>query len=108
MSQLKTKDTEVETVLRYAKNTPGIIALLLTAKQEADIQKIMGEMDCSAGFSCYNSGFEDLTPVRVLSYGPVECLRAKESHCPVSFGFSIDGMRCECPLRRYVALELGK
>ena len=28
-----TKDTEVETALRYAKNTPGIIALLMIILQ---------------------------------------------------------------------------
>ncbi len=80
----------------------------LTPEQEADIQKIMAEMDCSAGFPCYNSGFEDLTPVRVLSYGPVECLRAKNAPCPVSMRFGLQDRRCECPLRKYVALELGK
>ena len=80
----------------------------LTAQQEADVQKIMAEMDCPAGFPCYESGFEDLNPVRVLSYGPIECLRTKESSCPMAIGFGLQDMRCECPLRRYVALELGR
>ncbi len=53
----------------------------LTEEQKAAIDKIMAEMDCPVGFPCYESGFDGLTPVRVLSYGPVECLRAKESSC---------------------------
>jgi len=80
----------------------------LTPEQDRKVKAIMAEMDCSAGYPCYESGFEGLTPVRVLSYGPIECLRAKEAPCPMSVSFGLQDRRCECPLRRYVASEFGR
>ena len=80
----------------------------LAEEQKAEIDKIMAEMDCSAGFPCYESEFEDLTPVRVLSYGPVECLRARQASCSMSMGLGLQDRRCECPLRQYVAKNPGK
>ena len=78
----------------------------LTREQKAEIEKIMAEMDCAAGFRCHKSGFNDLTPVRVLSYGPVECLKPKDSHCRMSHTFGLDSMLCTCPLRRHMAFIL--
>lgn len=80
----------------------------LTEEQKAEIDKIMAEAHCSADFPCYESGFEDLTPVRVFSYGPVECLRAREAPCPMSTGIDLQDGRCECPLRQYAAKSPGK
>lgn len=80
----------------------------LTEGQKAEIDKIMAGMECSAGFPCYKSGFTDLTPVRVLSYGPVECLREKGAVCPMSVSFGLQDRRCVCPLRQYVARNLGR
>ncbi len=78
----------------------------LTKEQKAEIEEIMAEMACPEGFDCYESGFDDLTPVRVLSYGPVECLKAKDSHCRMSRKFGLDSVLCTCPLRRHMALIL--
>ncbi len=83
-------------------------AMELTPEQDRNIKAIMAEMDCPAGFPCYESGFEALTAVRILSYGPVECLRAKEELCPMSVSFGLQDRRCECPLRRYLASEFGR
>ncbi len=81
----------------------------LTVAQEADIQKIMAETDCPSGFHCYESKFEDLTPVKAFSgTDVVECLKETESYCPKSFMFGSNTLLCECPLRRYVSLNLGR
>ncbi|MHC4165580.1 MAG: hypothetical protein ACYSWQ_01330 [Planctomycetota bacterium] len=80
----------------------------LTAQQEADVQKIMGEMDCPRGFRCYESGFEDLSPVKVISSNAIECFKAKKSFCRMSVNLGLSTMICTCPLRKYVALELGR
>ena len=80
----------------------------LTTEQETDVQKIMAETVCERSFRCYKSEFENLTPVKVISDNAVECLNAKDSFCPMSYRFGFNTMLCECPLRRYLALELGK
>ena len=81
----------------------------LTPEQEADIQKIMAETECPFGFHCYESKFEDLTPVKAFSGTDViACLSQPKSHCPKSFEFGSNTMLCECRLRRYVSLNLGR
>ncbi len=80
----------------------------LTAKQEADVQKIMAKTDCPKGLRCYESAFEDLAPVKVISSNTVECLKAKDSYCQMAFAFGLNFVFCKCPLRKYVALELGR
>ena len=84
----------------------------LTAEQEADVQKIMAEIDCPRDFLCCTSGLEDLTPVQIMSDKAVVCPKAKEYSCRMATCFGLNGilsiMLCMCPLRRYVALELGR
>jgi hypothetical protein len=88
----------------------------LTAGQEADVQSIMAEMECERDFPCYESGFEDLTPVKAFSGTDViACLNQKKSRCPNSLEFGSTTklhecplMLCECPLRKYVSLNLGR
>ena len=76
------------------------------AEQEAEIWRIMADMHCPKGFPCYDSGFEDLPPVKVLSsIDAVACCAAKESLCRTSSKFDSNTMICECPVRRYVELE---
>jgi hypothetical protein len=81
----------------------------LTAEQRSEVQKIMAEMDCPKSFRCYESGFEDLTTVQVISSnGLVECHGAGKSLCPLSARFGFDWAFCRCPLRKYVAVTLGR
>ncbi len=78
----------------------------LTEEQNAEIKRIMAGMDCAVGFHCYESGFADLTPVHLLSYGPAECLKPKDSCCRMSRRFGLDSVFCTCPLRKHMALIL--
>lgn len=81
----------------------------LIEDQECEIKAIMAEMKCPKGFRCYESEFEDLAPVEAFPRNDiVECRRADPVSCPMSFTFGIDMAICTCPLRRYVALELGR
>ena len=80
----------------------------LTAKQEADVHKIMAEIGCQHSFPCYKSKFEKLVPVKVISNSAIECNKAKESFCPKAIRFGMSLMLCRCRLRKYVALELGR
>ena len=82
----------------------------LTPDQEAEIQRIMARTDCLYdSFRCYKSRFEDLAPVKAIaSNGAIECLRAKESYCQMSYRFGFNTVLCRCPLRMYVAMNLGR
>ncbi len=80
----------------------------LTAEQETDVQKLMAQISCPRNFACYESKFEDITPVRVISDNAIECFKAKEFFCQMSISFGMSTMLCRCPLRRYVALNLGR
>ncbi len=84
----------------------------LTPEQKAYVQKIMEEIDCPRNFHCYESGFEDLAPVKVISDNAVACPKAKEYFCRMAISFGLNSilsiMLCRCPLRSYVALELGR
>ncbi len=59
-------------------------------------------------FRCYKSKFEKLVPVKVISSSAIECNKAKDSFCPKAVSFGRSMMLCRCPLRKYVALELGR
>ncbi len=81
----------------------------LTPEQNRRIRAIMAELDCPKDFTCYKSKFDDLTPVEAFpGNSMVECRRVDPSTCPMAFTFGIGKGFCTCPLRKYVALELGK
>jgi len=92
-----------------ARVLPWSDHLELTGEQESEVQAIMAEMDCPSGFPCYASKFESLTPARVLPRTTmVECPGAEEPDCGMFFRFGSNTVLCECPLRKYVALKLGR
>lgn len=81
----------------------------LTAKQEADIQKIMVEMDCPYDFLCYESKFEKLSPVRVYrGANVIRCQYEGRLNCRFGRVFGVGILFCQCPLRNYVAFELSR
>jgi hypothetical protein len=80
----------------------------LTAKQEADVQKIMAEMDCPKGFVCHEDAFDNICCANVYGGADlVQCLSSDGPDCSMSYAFSNDVQFCKCRLRRYVATELG-
>ena len=78
-------------------------------KQEADVQKIMAATDCPHGFPCYESKFEKLIPVKLYQGANViQCQQAKRLDCGRASVFHKDIVFCKCPLRNYVAFQLGR
>ena len=51
---------------------------------------------------------EIVAPGKVISSNTVECLKAEDSYCRMAFTFGLDFVFCKCPLRKYVALQLGR
>jgi hypothetical protein len=81
----------------------------LTTDKEREIMAIMTENSCAKSFKCYQSKFEDICPGRPY-YGAnvVQCLCEKGRNCPMSYVFCGDIRFCQCPLRKYVAFQLGR
>ena len=72
------------------------------------IREIMGEMQCPKNFKCAESGFEELCKAKDIGFeSHLECLESNSWDCKFSdnFGFAYF---CNCPLRVYIAKELGK
>ena len=75
------------------------------------IGKILGHMECAKGFMCAESGFERLCKARDFgneSY--LECLEKTYPPCPFALVYHYDHETrfCRCPLRVYLAQNLGK
>ena len=80
-----------------------------TEDQGLDIAAIMAEMSCDKGFECYKSKFEDLCPAhQQFETNLLECQAANGQDCPMSYTFAGDMLICRCPLRKYLACELGR
>ncbi|MBW2175135.1 MAG: hypothetical protein JRF64_11155 [Deltaproteobacteria bacterium] len=74
-----------------------------------EIERIIGQMQCSKDFECYESGFETLCKAKDVgmeSY--LSCLEEHPFECKFLVGFFGDRYYCECPLRIYIAKKLGK
>lgn len=75
------------------------------------IQQIMGEMECLKNFQCAQDGFEDLC--RVRDFGDdkaVQCLEETSPPCHFAgvYDYGFQMRFCRCPLRVYVAKNLGR
>jgi hypothetical protein len=85
---------------------------MVEEKVRKRIGEIIGEMDCPKHFKCAESGFENLC--KASDFGDehhLECLQEPYPRC--EFALHTDssgkGIRfCRCPLRVYLARELGK
>ena len=72
----------------------------------AQVGKIMADMDCSSGFDCYGSGQVNRDKVRDIGAdGVLDCLEQDwptQSYCKYSLSFE-RGYLCQCPLQLYAA-----
>jgi hypothetical protein len=78
--------------------------------ETGQIEQIMARMECAKDFECYKSGFEKMGRAKdggLNNY--VWCLEedGKARDCGFSLSFG-NGILCRCPLRVYVAKNLGK
>lgn len=83
--------------------------LKLSEKQEKEIVKIMTEMemDCPKHFSCCGPSPTDLCKANyVISTHMVECIEMTNQPCKFKSLLGEGGL-CKCPLRCFLAKELG-
>ncbi len=85
----------------------------LTKECEREIEQIKATTCCANNFHCEQAGFEDLSSVKVYQGANViQCGKADVARCAqASFlppiGSSEKIAFCMCPLRKYLALQLG-
>ena len=71
------------------------------------VEKIVGRLKCPQDFFCYKGNYNSLSNKENRGVGPFSlCLNEQLHGCT----FSIPGQKnllCQCPLRDYIAKELG-
>ena len=80
-------------------------------KNRKKIQEIIDGMQCPKDFKCAACGFENLC--RVRDFGDeqsLQCLEETNPPCPFAgvYDFGFQMYFCRCPLRVYIAKNLGK
>ena len=75
------------------------------------IDELVDQMECPKGFKCAESGFESLCKARDFGNEHyIICLEKTYPACPfaIAYGFGHETRFCRCPLRVYLAQNLGK
>jgi hypothetical protein len=72
------------------------------------LENIIPEVSCPKLLQCYYTGLEVLCKARDIGLQAlVECIEENPDKCP--FSVSLGGMRiCKCPIRVYIAKNIGK
>ena len=72
------------------------------------LRKLIGELKCPKGFTCYTSGFNILCKAKDVGMESfLECLEDDPKACVFSIGYGAS-YYCKCPLRVYIAKILCK
>jgi hypothetical protein len=81
---------------------------LMRDEDKQKIAEIMSRMQCPKNFICAETGFENLCKSNDFGVdGYIDCLEDIPSRCPFAISFG-NGYICRCPLRVFLAKELGK
>ena len=68
----------------------------------------MGDLKCPKDFQCYNRKYEELCKTEYFGETKVLlCLAEEPRSCIFSLSFK-DAFYCQCPLRNYIADEVGR
>ena len=79
----------------------------VTQEQKRQIEEIIETMKCSKDFKCYKSDFENICKAKDGGLeGYVDCLEKAHEYCEYKLSFG-SGILCRCPLRVYLAKNLG-
>jgi hypothetical protein len=75
----------------------------ITREQKTQVEQIISEMECPKDFMCYDSGFKNVSKIRMIADGEkVECLEENRLRCKFALHYGSFTI-CECPLRNYIA-----
>jgi hypothetical protein len=86
----------------------GEVLVEIAQEHASRLEELMRGLECPKEFICYKSGFTHLGKVRKTgASGFLECLEPDSRNCQFSLPFG-DPPACLCPVRIYLAAELGK
>jgi len=72
------------------------------------IEKILDEMKCRKGITCYKSGLENICKAKDIGLDSfLECPEKNPQECKFSLPFGYSYL-CTCPLGLYIAKKLKK
>lgn len=75
----------------------------ITQEHKGNIEQIISEMECPKNFICYESGFENLSKIKIIADGErIECLGENPLRCKFALCYGSLTL-CQCPLRNYIA-----
>jgi len=94
-----------------ALHNVGIVSVRILRMEpnfKNEIEKIIGQIECPKGFSCYKSGFENLCKAEDVGLSVhLVCRDVAPSSCFFSWNLS-PTFYCTCPVRVRIAKELEK
>ena len=87
------------------------IKKIMTKDVRKKINEILDQIKCPKGFTCAETGFKKLCKAR--NFGNefyLECLEKTSPPCPFAlvYDYGTETRFCSCPLRVYLAKNLGK
>jgi len=77
-------------------------------EQLSNVIGIMEKFNCQQHFLCFNSNFKNICECSVIGEDFVECMDERATICKTSSRFKENRYLCNCPVRRYLAIELGR
>ncbi|GEM_PF-1415457 len=88
---------------------PNLDGMMITAKlHDEQLEKLAADTRCQKGHQCIESDFQEIGAVDRAAGGQV--MFCREEACRDCFhwmSFGRDGL-CQCPIRRYVSVNLGR
>ena len=88
------------------------IARLEREREEVDrdmkVVGFMGELKCPKDYQCYKKRYEELCKTEFFGETKIlHCLEEEPQSCTFSLSYQ-DTYYCQCPLRNFIAEEIGK
>jgi hypothetical protein len=82
--------------------------VIMEEDQRKEVEELIGQMQCSKDFRCYQSGLEVRCKAKDIGIELfLECLEENPQKCSFSFRIASTNL-CQCPLRVYIAKKLKK
>lgn len=77
----------------------------IESQHKSKIEELAAQVECPWEFRCTTSDFTDVPEVKDPGL-PVECLASRGEDCPLGLHFG-NAILCRCPVRMYLAKEVG-
>ena len=95
------KDELVERITNLERERENVV-------RDMKVVSFMGELKCPKNFKCYKNKYDKLCKAEYFGETKVLlCLEEEPQSCTFTLSFN-DTYYCQCPLRNFIAEEIGK